>query len=196
MGSGNSIPSRENVLNEVKKKYEQNPIETTKLVNLCKKEIIKLNRQAKNFIPPNESELDQKFREMDINGNSIISFAEIDKYISEKYPLLDNKPALMRSYKAADTNKNGFVSYKEFKNLWKYIVYFNKLWERFEELDFDHDRRINLQEFTMMSDKLFDTKLSDKEASYYFDLIDTNGAGMILFNEFCAFMVKRKIALE
>jgi Ca2+-binding EF-hand superfamily protein len=196
MGSGNSIPSQENVLVEVKKKYQHNPIETTKLVNLCKKEITKLNRQAKNFIPPNESEIDLKFREMDFNGNSIISLAEIDRYISERYPLFDNKPALMRSYKAADTNKNGFVSYKEFKNLWKYIVYFNKLWERFEELDFDHDRRINLKEFTIMSDKLFDTKLSDKEATYFFDLIDINGAGMILFNEFCAFMVKRRIALE
>jgi Ca2+-binding EF-hand superfamily protein len=102
----------------------------------------------------------------------------------------------MRSYKAADSNKNGFVSFKEFKNLWKYIVYFNKVWEKFEEIDYDHDRRINLTEFKEMSYKLFETKLNDKEAEYCFDIIDINHAGMILFNEFCAFMIKRKVALE
>ena len=95
-----------------------------------------------------------------------------------------------------DYNRNGFVSLKEFKNLWKYIVFFNKLWERFEEIDYDHDRRITFQEFKDMSGSLFDTKLSEKEARYCFDLIDVNNGGMILFNEFCAFMVRRKIALE
>ena len=38
--------------------------------------------------------------------------------------------------------------------------------------------------------------LSEKEARYLFDMIDVNNGGMILFNEFCAFMVRRKIALE
>jgi len=196
MGSGSSVLNKEQIINEVQKKYEVNPIEVTKIVNDCKKEIIRLNRQAKNFIPPKETEIEKKFKEMDYNGNKIISLAEIDKLIVEGYPLFDNKPALMRAYKAADLNRDGFVSLKEFKNLWKYIVYFNKLWEKFEEIDYDHDRRISFDEFKNLSNKLFDTKLSEKEASYYFDLIDLNNAGMILFNEFCAFMVRRKIAFE
>jgi len=196
MGSGSSVLNREQVINEVKKKYEVDPIETTKIVNDCKKVITKLNRQSKNFVPPSDNELEQKFNEMDYNGNRIISLAEIDKLISERYPLFDNKPALMRAYKASDSNRDGFVSLKEFKNLWKYIVYFNKVWEKFEEIDFDHDRRIKLDEFNNLSYKLFETKLTDKEAAYYFDLIDLNNAGMILFSEFCAFMVRRKIAFD
>ena len=119
---------------EVRKKYEVDPLQTTKVVNACKKEIRKLNRQAKHFIPPGDNELVEKFKLMDFNGNNIVSLAEIDKYISEGYPLFDNKPALMRAYKAADYNRNGFVSLKEFKNLWKYIVFFNNLWEKFEEI--------------------------------------------------------------
>ena len=196
MGSGSSVLNQKQVLEEVRKKYEADPLETTKVVNACKKEIRKLNRQAKHFIPPGDNELVEKFKLMDFNGNNIVSLAEIDKYISEGYPLFDNKPALMRAYKAADYNRNGFVSLKEFKNLWKYIVFFNNLWEKFEEIDYDHDRRITFDEFKNMSKKLFETDLSEKEARYIFDMIDINNGGMILFNEFCAFMVRRKIALE
>ncbi len=196
MGSGTSILTQQEILTEVKKKYEIDPIETTQIVNACKKQIVTLNRDAKNLVPPHDNELLEKFKQMDFNGNNIISLAEIDKYISEKYPLFDNKSALMRAYKAADTNKNGFVSFKEFKNLWKYLVFFNKLWEKFDKLDYNHDKRISLSEFKLMSTSLFATKLTEKEAIYYFELIDTNDAGMILFTEFCAFMIKRKIALE
>jgi Ca2+-binding EF-hand superfamily protein len=196
MGSGSSVLNQTKVIEEVRKKYEQDPLQTTKVVNACKKEIRKLNRQAKNFVPPSDNELVEKFKLMDFNGNNIVSLAEIDKYISEGYPLFDNKPALMRAYKAADYNRNGFVSLKEFKNLWKYIVFFNKLWEKFEEIDYDHDRRITFKEFKDLSKSLFGTELSEKEAKYYFNLIDINDGGMILFNEFCAFMVRRKIALE
>lgn len=196
MGSGSSVLNQTKVLEEVKKKYEQDPLETTKVVNACKKEIRKLNRQSKHFVPPSDSELVDKFKQMDFNGNNIISLAEIDKYITERYPLFDNKPALMRAYKAADSNRNGFISLKEFKNLWKYIVFFNKLWEKFEKVDINNDRRISLKEFKTMSNMLFETKLTDKEAVYYFELIDIDYKGMILFNEFCAFMIKRKIALE
>ena len=196
MGSGTSVLNQTLIIEEVKKKYETNPIETTNIVNECKKEILKLNRQAKHLIPPTDSELLQKFKEMDFNGNNLISLAEIDKLISEKYPLFDNKPALMRSYKAADSNNTGLISFKEFKNLWKYIIFFNQSWEKFEKIDMNNDRRISLTEFRTMSNTLFDAQLSEKESAYYFELIDINSKGMILFNEFCAFMIKRKIALQ
>jgi len=186
----------ESVLSELNTLYQQDPVKITNLVNLCKKEIIKLNRETKNLIPPSDDEIVQKFNEMDYNGNKIISLAEIDKLISQRYPLFDNKPALMRAYKAADTNKNGFISLKEFKNLWKYIIYYNNLWQKFEKVDFNNDRRIDFKEFKQFSSSLFDTNLTDKEYLYLFDLIDLNNGGKILFNEFCSFMIRRKIALQ
>ena len=197
MGGGISILNNEQlVFDELENKFKEDPTKTTEILKKCNKKLKKLRRNPSNFVPPSEQEILNKFKEMDFNGNNIISLAEIDKYISERYPIFDNKPALMRSYKAADTNNNGFISYKEFKNLWKYIVYFNKQWEKFDEIDVDSDRRISFEEFKIMSVSLFDTKLSHKEAVYFFELIDINNAGMILFNEFCAFMIKRKIALE
>lgn len=197
MGSGVSILNNEKlVFDELENKFNENPEKTAELLKKCNKKLKKLKRNKNKFIPPCDEEIVKKFKEMDYNGNNIISLAEIDKYISEKYPIFDNKPALMRSYKAADTNNNGFISLKEFKNLWKYIVYFNSLWDKFYDIDLDSDRRISLNEFKTMSKSLFDSNLSDKESVYIFELIDTNNAGMILFDEFCAFMIKRKIALE
>eukprot|EP01043_Picozoa_sp_COSAG02_P093628 COSAG02_NODE_30130_length_556_cov_1.757112_1_plen_44_part_10 len=40
-------------------------------------------------------------------------------------PDFDHKPALMRAYHAADVSHDGFIERSEFKNLLKYLVYFN-----------------------------------------------------------------------
>ena len=44
---------------------------------------------------------------MDGNGNGNISLAEIDKLMVARYPLLNNKPALMRAYKQACLMEGG-----------------------------------------------------------------------------------------
>jgi hypothetical protein len=84
---------------------------------------------------------------MDVNGNGSLSLAEIDKAVIELYPQFNNKPALMRAYKSADKSGNGFIGRKEFRLLVSYLVYFNGLWEKFEEIDSSGDRRLTLQEF-------------------------------------------------
>ena len=35
---------------------------------------------------------------MDVNRSGTLSLAEIDRAVVQKYPLLNNKPALMRAY--------------------------------------------------------------------------------------------------
>ena len=42
---------------------------------------------------------DKLWRRIDNNGNGKASLAEIDKAVTFEYPLLNNKPALMRAYK-------------------------------------------------------------------------------------------------
>ena len=137
-----------------------------------------------------------RFNEMDVNGNGLISLAEIDKLITQMYPKFNNKPALIRAYHAADMNGDGLITKKEFKSLWKHIEYFNKAWHKFDLIDKDNDRKLSFAEFEAMSLELFDMQFKDKEAAYVFELIDTNGGGAITFTEFCSFMIKRKIALE
>ena len=89
-----------------------------------------------------------------------------------------------------------FHTFKDLLNLFDDQYEKILFWEKFENFDVNNDRRISLTEFRTMSNTLFDAQLSEKESVYYFELIDTNSKGMILFNEFCAFMIKRKIALQ
>ena len=75
-------------------------------------------------------------RRLDFNGNNVVSLAEIDKMVVEmvaggSWPeWLNNKPALMRAYRLADSDGDGLVSKREFSGLLRYILYFNELWEK------------------------------------------------------------------
>lgn len=177
----------------VRKHYKTNPGETKQIVTRCFDQITSLSR----FTPPEANIVESSFNEMDVNGNGRISLAEIDKLIVEKYPTFNNKPALMRAYKAADADDDGLINRKEFKRLWAYIAYFNNLWHKFSVFDHNQDRKINRTEFETLSKDLFGAKFgSVSEADYLFELIDTNGGGEITFTEFCSFMVKRTVALQ
>ena len=193
MGSGISTKSDKELSSLIKHQYKKDPQKTSRIIHNCYQQVVELD---KGFTPPNIPTVNSKFSEMDVNGNGLISLAEIDKLIATMYPKFDNKPALIRAYHAADTNGNGLISKKEFKSLWEYIEYFNRVWHKFEAMDKNNDRKLNLDEFKTMSCELFDTKFKDKEAAYVFELIDTNNGGAITFTEFCSFMIKRKMALE
>jgi len=122
---------------------------------------------------------------LDYNGNGIVSLAEIDKLVVEKYPILNHKPALMRAYKK--TIKSGgtddWVHRKDFNTLLACIFYFNKLYWIFDEVNGD-DRRMTFPEFKKCL-TLCGVKCSQVEARHDFSQIDRNGGGMILFDEFC-----------
>ena len=93
------------------------------------------------------------FREFDINGNNYLSLAEIDKGIRdvlEMPELFETKPVLMRAYQASKDKIKGksdfsddYVSRAEFKWLLIYLRFYYQLWEDFEKLDVDGERRIS-----------------------------------------------------
>ena len=138
------------------------------------------------------------FNKIDNNGNGGLSLAEIDKAVvggvigeALGLPDFEHKPALMRAYKAADTSHDGFIERDEFSKLLSYLVYFNNLWHKFEQIDSDHDRRINAEEFTAGCATL-GLELSAAEAADEFAVVDSDGGGMILFVEFCSWVAKRE----
>ena len=97
---------------------------------------------------PNKEERARIFRRMDYNGNGVLSLAEIDKAVVELWPQLNNKQVLMRAYQAADVNGDGLIGRREFRLLLQYVLYFHRLWDRFDAIDTDHDHRLTLSEFT------------------------------------------------
>lgn len=77
-----------------------------------------------------------------VADNGRLSLAEVDKAVQELYPQFDNKPALIRAFKAADRTGDGFITRKEFRLLLQGLRYFNAAWARFASLDGDGDRKL------------------------------------------------------
>ena len=138
-------------------------------------------------IPP-KMEVMELFDRLDENGSGKLSLAELDKGIVMSYPVLNNKPAIMAAYKAADRNGDGFVHRSEFGFFIRFIVYYNNLWQVFESVDKDGDRRISKEEFVKAADKLD----LDGDVNKAFDEMDTNKGGMVLFGEMIHWFAENK----
>ena len=95
----------------------------------------------------------------------------------------------MRAYKAADVSGDGFIERREFRLLLMYIVYFNELWDTFEEIDTDGDRRLTKAEFAR-GGRAVGLSLSAEQAAAEFARVDENEGGYVLFDEFCSWAAR------
>jgi len=144
--------------------------------------------------------LKQLWRRLDVNGNNVVSLAEVDKMVVEltdggTWPSwLNNKSALMRAFENAkggtDGGRDDYIEKCEFHDLLLNIFWFNKLWKVFDDIDEDDDRRIDLREFQQGMHKL-GLQLPHEEARKTFNEIDSDRGGKVLFIEFCAYIRKR-----
>jgi len=143
---------------------------------------------------------------IDFNGNGYVSLAEIDKMIVEmqndsESPFygFNNKPALMRAYKASclGGKKADWVERKEFPFLIRNLFFFDKLWDIFDAIDTDDDRRIDRDEFTKgcTASELINNP-TPEEVAKVFDEMDTNDGDQILFDEFCVYTANTFVNAE
>ncbi|CAG8583402.1 28424_t:CDS:2, partial [Dentiscutata erythropus] len=124
------------------------------------------------------------FNQFDINGNGLLSLSEIQTAVITNLPeYKDNKPAILRAYKAADVSKDGYVQREEFGRLLDLLFYYKELHEIFKSLDVDHDRRITFEEFKKGHKLILLEGYSDEKLKEEFDSIDKNKGGLILFDE-------------
>jgi len=157
----------------------------------CFKDFDDLEKIIKGLMK-DHSKLHKLWERLDFNGNNIVSLAEIDKLAVEKYPLLNHKPALMRAYKKTIREGNGddWVQKKEFKALLANLFYFNKLFWVYDQVDNDKDRRLNFKEFKQCL-VLAGCPMHESQAQQEFRKVDKNGGGIILFDEFCAYICEK-----
>lgn len=146
---------------------------------------------------PSAEEIDAIFKTIDFNGNGMLSLAELDKAVLELWPHFNNKPAIMRAYKASDANGSGFISKKEFHLFVLFIQVFDTAWKTFLTIDRDGDRRLTLQEFVKGAKLLsgFADK-SEGELHTWFRGMDRNDGGFVLFDEFCDWYAAEAVAAE
>eukprot|EP01062_Namystynia_karyoxenos_P061714 TRINITY_DN5416_c0_g1_i1.p1 TRINITY_DN5416_c0_g1~~TRINITY_DN5416_c0_g1_i1.p1 ORF type:complete len:587 (+),score=211.07 TRINITY_DN5416_c0_g1_i1:100-1761(+) len=142
---------------------------------------------------PTSDERKELFQRLDPNGNGMLSLAELDRGVIMLWPEFNNKPAVMRAYKAADVNGTGFIGKREFKYFLKYLQYYNDLWRTFSTIDSSADRRVTLQELREGASAIAVPK-AELEAA--FRTMDRNKGGYVLFDEFAMWMAKNKVDKE
>jgi Ca2+-binding EF-hand superfamily protein len=129
------------------------------------------------------------------NGNGLISMAEFDTGIVRYARHLHHRPSLRRAFVAADTNSDGVIARAEFHQLLHFAVFFVSMSEVFEEMDVDHDGRIDRDEFKEACARLgrkgkTKIKLSAAELERVFVEIDDDGGGFIRFSELCSWSTR------
>ena len=142
---------------------------------------------------PDAEARDALFRRMDTNGNGLLSLEDIDTAVKTLYPQFDHKPALMRAYNAADDRGDGWLGQREFRQLLRYLVYFNQLWDDFEQIDLQDERKITVASF-MQGCSAVGLQISAEEAQAQFEEMDTEQAGAVPFDDFCTFCARKHLS--
>ncbi len=109
--------------------------------------------------PEEKAKRDIIWQSIDVNGNGILSLAELDKGLCDVLNiqfLFAVKSVLIRAFNAAKvvikprhSYGDDYVSRGEFRILLKYLRQFYEYWVAFDRVDADDDRRISFNEFIM-----------------------------------------------
>lgn len=165
-------------------------------------------------MPMSRSDAEKKkrmelFKQFDPNGNGYLSLAEVDKGCRDVlglYEIFDAKKVIMRAFQAAkgandSKNKKGshgpdYIERCEFRLLFVYLRQYFEIWQMFDEVDSSDDWRVDFGEFKAALPRLetWGVKIANPEAE--FKAIDKNGGGMILFDEFADWALKKQLDLE
>ena len=154
----------------------------------------------------------------DMNNNGYCSLAECDKGLTE---LLNDtsvnisKPVILRAFTSAKTvaqekgvhsnsssssSSGDYIEFSELRYFLLYIKEYIQLWELFETIDNDNDRRISYDEFVNNTlpklqsneyySRIFPTTTTTESI---FQSIDTNNGGFILFNELTQYIINKRM---
>lgn len=140
--------------------------------------------------PLTRSATDAIFESIDHNKNNILSLAEMDGAIVTRFPQYNYKPLIMRAYRLADKNKSGLISRQEFHHFIVYLAHLKHFADLFQKIDVDQSRSLSLEELVNAKSLLELGDAPNSRLRALFLEIDKNRQGKILFDEFCACLLK------
>jgi hypothetical protein len=148
----------------------------------------------------------KQWRYVDMNNNGFLSLAEVDKGMRDaiKLPILFNlKPVLMRAFQAAKNkvkskSKHGkdFIEKAEWRFFLKYLRQYYEYWVAFDRINQDDDRRLSYEEFVNAAPIIGKWGIDMRNPEAQWRKCDSNGAGMVLFDEFCNWAIKNGLDLD
>ena len=130
------------------------------------------------------------FNSYDMNGNGIMSLAELDRMVKQNdlFESYRGAKATNLAYKRADDKSKkgkineGYIDKKEFREFLRLLVIYKDAYEYFFKSDLDHDGSITLDELKKGAAQ-FD--MTEEEAEKIFGEIDADGGGKVRFEELC-----------
>lgn len=145
------------------------------------------------------------FKVFDPNGNGLLSLAEVDKGVGEDLKMGDVicKAVIIRAFQASKTvnqseskaANDDYVDFTEFRTLLLYLRQYLELWVMFEAIDTNKDKRIDASEFAAAAKLVESWGMTIKEPAEVFAEIDGDGGGMILFDEFADWAIRKQLDL-
>ena len=146
------------------------------------------------------------WKAIDMNDNGYASLAELDRGIQDVLNLptiFKSKKVIMRAFQAAKKKYNArskysddYVEWMEFRIFLVYLRQYFEYWVMFNRTDTDGDHKINLQEFKNAVPIMERWGVKIKNPVQEFKKIDTNGGGVIMFDEFCKYAIEKQLDLE
>ena len=156
--------------------------------------------------PADKKRRAELWKYFDNNGNGYASLAECDKGIRDGLKLDDlfeAKAAILRAFnfaKDAVPGKSKYgADYVEKKEFRIFLVALRQRFEyfmAFKRVDADGDGRIDLGEFMGARDLIEKWVGVMDNPEMEFRMIDVNGGGIILFDEFCDWSCKKNLDLD
>lgn len=146
------------------------------------------------------------WKAIDINGNGYVSLAELDKGLRDALPiptLFDLKKVLIRAFNAAKNkvppktkHSDDYIEWMEFRICLVYLRQYFEYYVMFCRVDTSDDFKIDINEFKKALPTLEKWGIKIKDAQAEFNKIDKNKGGVIMFDEFCQYAIKKNLDLE
>lgn len=156
--------------------------------------------------PQSKAKRLQLWKLTDVNGNGLVSLAEVDKALRDVLCLdavFNCKKAIIRAFTAAKNavaskNPHGadYIEKSEFRHLLYYLRQYFEYWQAFSRVDSGADARIDLKEFRAAVPKLQKWVGLIQNPDAEFKQMDKNGGGQVLFDEFVEWAFKRSLDID
>lgn len=148
--------------------------------------------QQTSSLLQDKTKLRELWTRADENSNGFITLSEFKQVIDEAdeddspiFVDFDNEKAIRRAYfSTCGGGKNDeWVERREFPALLRNVIYFDKLWNFFDDVDVDDDRKISFEEFKAGAAKMELKGVQAAEIGEHFRKIDSSQDDQVLFDE-------------